>query len=97
MNSEFEERLRNGMTEIDTILGPTTCGLCDRDIAKSVKIKCLECQEKALYMCLECLRTGKSSNDSPEHKSNHSYYVFDQLKFPLFTKDWFARDELLLL
>ncbi len=65
--SEFEERLISTMTEIEAILGPSMCSLCDRDISKSIKIKCLECIEKPVFMCLECLRTGKTSSEYPGH------------------------------
>jgi hypothetical protein len=39
----IEQRLLLIFSDIDTILGPSMCGICDRDIGKSVKIKCLEC------------------------------------------------------
>jgi transcriptional adapter 2-alpha len=48
-------------------------------------------------MCLECLRLGRTSNELPEHQADHSYFVYDNLNFPLFTKDWTAKEELLLL
>ena len=75
--------------------------LCERNIAKSVKILCAECPPTAplsapgnpkaeLVMCLECLRLGKTHADYPLHKPNHSYYVFDNLDFPLLTDDWTA-------
>ena len=73
------------------------CGICDRDISKSIKIKCLGCVNQPLNLCLECLRLGRTSSDVPEHLPNHSYFVYDNLNFPLFTKDWTAKEELLLL
>lgn len=73
------------------------CNICDRDISKSIKIKCLECSKAPLHLCLECLRTGRGSNEFPDHKPYHNYYVYDNLNFPLFTKDWSAKEELRLL
>jgi transcriptional adapter 2-alpha len=43
------------------------------------------------------LRNGKTANEFPEHRPNHSYYIYDNLNFPLFTKDWIAKEELTLL
>lgn len=94
---EIEIKFFQGLNDIENILGPSMCNICDRDIGKSIKIKCLECAKAPLHLCLECLRTGRTSHEFPDHKPNHSYYVYDNLNFPLFTKDWSAKEELLLL
>jgi hypothetical protein len=39
--NKFFESLK----DIDQLIGPNTCGLCDRDIGKSIKIRCLECEQ----------------------------------------------------
>lgn len=82
------------------------CGLCDRDISKSVKIRCMACSKPtaALVMCLECHRNGVTKQDLSNgggigglfsgHQKNHPYYVYDNLSFPLLMKDWSAKDEL---
>jgi transcriptional adapter 2-alpha len=76
--------------------------MCERNISKSVKILCAECPasepgKNELVICLECLRLGKISPDYPDHKSNHDYYVFDNLEFPLLTADWSALQEIRLI
>lgn len=70
------------------------CTICDRDISKSVKIRCMECAN--VNLCLDCHRTGKTKEGS-SHLRGHDYYVFDHLNFPLLTRDWSAKDELLLI
>lgn len=91
---EVEQKFFASLNDIENMLGPAMCGICDRDIGKSVKIKCLECTKPNLHLCLECLRTGRTTAEYPEHKPNHNYYVYDNLNFPLFTKDWTAKEEL---
>ena len=64
---------------------------------QSVKIKCFECFNPPIIMCLQCHRTGEASKSNPNHLPSHSYYVLDDLSFPLISKDWSAKEELLLL
>ena len=82
--------------------------LCERNIAKSIKIINAEIGQVApasapdgpkseLVMCLECLRLGKTSEEYPMHKPNHAYYVYDNLDFPLLTSDWTASQEIRLI
>lgn len=82
--------------------------LCERNITKSVKIVCADCPPTApasapeaakaeLVMCLECLRVGKTSEEYPQHRASHSYYVYDNLDFPLLTADWSASQEIRLI
>jgi hypothetical protein len=78
---------------VDGLVGPASCTLCERDISKSVKIRCTKCTP-AVNICLECLRTGQ---ESATHSTSHPYYVFDKLDFPLLMKDWCAKDELQLI
>lgn len=49
-------------------------------------------------MCLECLRTGMTiSNANNNQETIGNYIVLDNLKFPMFSADWTAKEELLLL
>ena len=60
---------------------------------------------KPLVVCLECHRTGvtiESNNQTTvtndlAGETVGNYVVLDNLKFPLFQKEWSAREELLLL
>lgn len=54
----------------------------------------MECSDPPMTLCLECHRTGEEKGS---HKKKHDYYVLDNLNFPLFTKDWTAKEELMLI
>lgn len=47
-------------------------------------------------ICLECFRRG-AEKEGDNHKRDHPYYILDRMDFPVFTQDWSAIDELLLL
>ena len=82
------------LKDYETLIGKNVCELCDRDIQKSIKVRCAECKPSFL-MCLECHRRGVTKEDTkPEHKPNHAYFIHDDLKYPLLVDDWSARDEL---
>jgi len=83
------------LQELEGLVGPGVCLLCDREIAKSVKIRCMECPTPTVY-CLDCLSHGRTKPDS-QHLPTHAYYVYDNLDFPLLMRDWSARDELQLI
>ena len=94
ITDEQEQKLFDSLRELENLLGPQNCCLCDRNISKSVKVRCIECPSPALTICLECHRTGA---ENEQHKKSHDYYILDNLNFPLFTKDWTAKEELLLI
>lgn len=79
---------------MEALLGPGICSICDRTITKSVKVKCLDCDNPSIYTCLECHRTGEEKG---QHRNSHAYYILDNLSFPLFTKNWSAKEELMLI
>ena len=68
------------------------CKYCQKDISNVVRIKCAECSE--MDLCVECFSVGV---EPYPHKACHAYHVIDNLSFPLFTMDWGADEELLLL
>ena len=94
--SDLEE-LHKRFKQPEDLLGPQICSICDRNITKSVKILCSECTDDKVFMCLECLRLGKTSENHPHHKSDHDFFVFDNLDFPLLTDDWSALQEIKLV
>lgn len=57
-------------------------------------MRCVECPVPALTYCLECHKTGA---ENELHKKSHDYFILDNLAFPLFTTDWTAKEELLLI
>ncbi len=59
----LERAFFESLKDFDALIGPSMCGLCDRDISKSVKVRCMTCSKlngPALVMCLECLRKGQT-------------------------------------
>jgi len=89
-NSELKATLEK-VTNFDLILGDVMCGICLKDISKSIKILCAECEIK---ICLECFANGKEK--SP-HVKNHDYYVLDRLETPIFDPGWTVYEEIKLL
>lgn len=95
IDSLLDKFFNQTLCELEGLVGPGVCMLCDREIAKSVKIHCMECPTPTIF-CLDCLRHGRTKADST-HLPGHSYYVYDNLDFPLLMKDWSAKDELQLI
>ncbi|EOQ99467.1 hypothetical protein E3P92_02598 [Wallemia ichthyophaga] len=71
------------------------CDACARDITQSVRMRCAEtstCEE--VDLCPPCFLEGKTIG---KHKPWHPYRVIEQHSYPIFTDDWGADEELLLL
>jgi len=68
------------------------CNYCQKDISHVVRIKCAECVE--MNLCVECFSVGVEPHP---HQAHHAYHVVDDLSFPLFTLDWGADEDVLLL
>ncbi|GAM17633.1 hypothetical protein SAMD00019534_008080 [Acytostelium subglobosum LB1] len=71
---------------------PYHCDYCQKDISSSVRIRCSVCED--FDLCLECFSVGV---EITPHKNYHDYHVVDNMHFPMFTEDWGADEELLLL
>ena len=68
------------------------CSYCKRDVTLVCRIHCAECPD--VKLCGDCFCTGAKMGP---HLPSHSYRVVDCLDFPVFSKDWSAAEELLLL
>ena len=68
------------------------CDYCHKDLSTSLRIKCNECDD--FDLCLECFSVGV---EITPHKNTHAYRVVDSLSFPVYTMDWGADEETLLL
>lgn len=68
------------------------CDYCSKDLSTSLRIKCAVCPD--FDLCLECFSVG--AQIAP-HSSDHAYRVVDNLSFPVYTLDWGADEEMLLL
>ncbi|KAL7419684.1 Transcriptional adapter ada2 [Cryptotrichosporon argae] len=71
-----------------------TCDFCGIDITHTVRIKCAakECEE--VDLCPTCFLAGK---EGQRHKAWHDYKVVEQHSYPIFSEDWGADEELLLI
>jgi len=68
------------------------CDYCLCDITNVLHIKCATCPD--FDLCLECFAAGKAVTP---HEPNHPYRIMQQITVPIFTPDWGADEELLLL
>lgn len=68
------------------------CDYCQRDLSTSLRIKCAVCSD--FDLCLECFSVGV---EITPHSNDHAYRVVDNLSFPVYTPDWGADEEMLLL
>jgi late competence protein required for DNA uptake (superfamily II DNA/RNA helicase) len=83
--------LINKVTDINPA-NKISCEFCARDITKSIRIICSKCGN--IQYCLDCLVIGKGK-DKTEH--DHDYRLADKLDFPIFTNEWNAYEEFVLL
>ena len=72
--------------------GKVNCSFCTREITRSIRIICAECEDTQL--CLDCLVMGRGKDDQPHQ---HDYHISDKLNFNVITNDWTAFEELNLL
>ncbi|KAL9939797.1 hypothetical protein V8E36_001614 [Tilletia maclaganii] len=69
------------------------CDGCGSDITLTVRIRCAsECQN--FDLCGSCFCSG---TETARHKAWHDYRVIEQHSYPIFTSDWGADEELLLI
>lgn len=68
--------------------------MCGVDVTHTVHIHCAakECEE--VDLCPNCFSEGK---EVQQHKAWHPYKVIEQHSYPIFTSDWGADEELLLI
>ncbi|KAI5452008.1 Transcriptional adapter ada2 [Naganishia albida] len=71
-----------------------TCDVCGADITHTVRIKCAakECPE--VDLCPSCFSKGEEKD---AHKAWHDYKIVETHAKPIFTEDWGADEELLLI
>ncbi|CAJ0755945.1 18515_t:CDS:2 [Entrophospora sp. SA101] len=68
------------------------CKACQAKLVNPVRVNCLQCKDVTL--CVTCFSNGEEVG---EHKNYHDYQVLEQFSFPLFTEDWAADEEELLI
>ncbi|KAG9050219.1 Transcriptional adapter ada2 [Tulasnella sp. UAMH 9824] len=72
------------------------CDSCGNNITHSVHIRCAaeECKITNIDLCPRCFCKGKEVG---KHKAWHPYRVIERHSYPIFTEDWGADEELLLI
>ncbi|KAL1981157.1 hypothetical protein VTN96DRAFT_3004 [Rasamsonia emersonii] len=71
------------------------CDVCSVDITSTVRISCAHPACHEYDLCVPCFAAGESSkNHDPR---THPYHVIEQNSVPIYTEDWGADEELLLL
>lgn len=74
-----------------------TCDSCNRNLTHTVRIKCAdpECMsDDGVDLCPACFCAGKEFKN---HKRWHPYRVIEMQSYPIFTEDWGADEEFLLI
>lgn len=68
-----------------------TCVNCQKDLARSVRVTCVECapQPQVIEFCVECFAVGIELG---EHKKSHRYTVADCLAYPIVLDPSLAAD-----
>ncbi|KAF8629893.1 hypothetical protein AX15_003249 [Amanita polypyramis BW_CC] len=86
--------------EIQTVNEPGVqyqCDSCACDLTHTIRIKCANpiCEsDEGVDICPPCFCAGK---EFKQHKRTHAYRVIEINSYPIFTEDWGADEELLLL
>ncbi|KDR75051.1 hypothetical protein GALMADRAFT_69919 [Galerina marginata CBS 339.88] len=86
--------------EIQTLNEPGVqyhCDSCDCDLTHNIRIKCADpvcVHGDGVDLCPACFCAGKEFG---KHLRGHSYRVIEMNSYPIFTEDWGADEELLLL
>ncbi|KAI9447163.1 hypothetical protein F5148DRAFT_988207 [Russula earlei] len=86
--------------EVSTINEPgvqTECDGCLVDLTHSIRIKCADpvcAVGDGVDLCPNCFCSGKEFG---KHKRGHAYRVEELHSYPIFTEDWGADEELLLI
>ncbi|PGH27048.1 hypothetical protein AJ80_01233 [Polytolypa hystricis UAMH7299] len=71
------------------------CDVCSVDVTSTVRISCAHSACHEYDLCVPCFAAGESSkNHDPR---THPYSVVEQNSVPIYTPDWGADEELLLL
>ena len=68
------------------------CDYCRVDISNALHIKCAVCKD--FDLCLQCFAAGHAVQP---HQPTHAYRLIHHVTTPIFTPDWGADEELLLL
>ncbi|KAL6246562.1 Transcriptional adapter ada2 [Rhinocladiella similis] len=71
------------------------CDVCSIDITSTVRISCANPACREYDLCVPCFARGEHSKGHDPR--THEYHVVEQNSIPIYTEDWGADEELLLL
>ncbi|KAL8735220.1 MAG: hypothetical protein Q9166_001096 [cf. Caloplaca sp. 2 TL-2023] len=71
------------------------CDVCSADITSTVRIRCAHSTCTEYDLCVPCFSKGEASRD--HDPKTHPFSVIEQHSIPIYTRDWGADEELLLL
>ncbi|KAI4284294.1 MAG: hypothetical protein L6R35_004939 [Caloplaca aegaea] len=71
------------------------CDVCSADITSTVRIRCAHAACSDYDLCVPCFSKGDTSRDHDPR--THPFSVIEQHSIPIYTRDWGADEELLLL
>ncbi|RAO70160.1 uncharacterized protein BHQ10_006172 [Talaromyces amestolkiae] len=71
------------------------CDVCSVDITSTVRISCAHPSCPEYDLCVPCFAAGESSKTHDPR--THPFHVIEQNSVPIYTEDWGADEELLLL
>ncbi|KAI8368125.1 uncharacterized protein BYT42DRAFT_585358 [Radiomyces spectabilis] len=70
------------------------CDACSNDVTNTVRIRCADKDCPDFDLCVTCFCNAA---EPVKHKSWHDYRVVKPHNFPIFSEDWDAEEELLLI
>ena len=71
------------------------CDVCSSDITSTVRISCANPACREYDLCVSCFAKGDTSKTHDPR--THEFHVVEQNSIPIYTDDWGADEELLLL
>ncbi|KAG1469804.1 hypothetical protein G6F56_003047 [Rhizopus delemar] len=70
------------------------CDACSHDVTNTVRIRCADKDCPDFDLCITCFCGGA---EPVKHKTYHNYRIVKPHNFPIFSEDWDADEELLLI
>ncbi|KAI9257678.1 hypothetical protein BY458DRAFT_479501 [Sporodiniella umbellata] len=70
------------------------CDACSNDVTNTVRIRCADKDCPDFDLCITCFCSGA---EPVKHKTYHDYRIVKPHNFPIFSEDWDADEELLLI
>ncbi|KAI9273727.1 hypothetical protein BY458DRAFT_508039 [Sporodiniella umbellata] len=70
------------------------CDACSHDVTNTVRVRCMNPVCPDVDLCVSCFCRGA---EPVKHKTGHDYRIMKPHSFPIFSNDWDADEELLLI